>query len=415
MEDKGCKRCGESGNLYKEGLPAQVILCEGCYKKFTWARAERRALWNTSPSDFIEGFVKWNILPYPDNPDYKRRLALRALFRLRYKRVQQRTALARSFQARKDDVLLASEALGESFEKTAKKILPNIPLVGEVMEEASSGIIAIEGRMKKLLEQDSVYTRYLKNIEGPGIVICAGLIGEIGSARTLLCTQHWRGGFTRPRLLSECEHGGKISKSAEKFGEALLVSHPSQRAYGAEAFPTTGNLRSFFGLGFRDSGVTDEKNGAWFLRSRPVAGGSLNYSLLRKTLAIEFLAGAFEKRKGIPWNELYIQEKEQKLSQWRERFSERPPKICPACMAMDCKKCKDHSGNWEQPKDRNQAIWVCRCHSNGYWFGSPSHIRNHARGKIASVFLDLLLHTWKFIEGTGEEVQHELVKKHVDV
>ncbi|MFH1612005.1 MAG: hypothetical protein ABH887_01950 [bacterium] len=409
MEEKGCKRCGEGkGNTYKKGLPRSVVLCDGCYKKFAWARVERKSLWNNDPNGFIDGYIKGAISPYPDNEDYQRRLALRALYRLRNKRVKQRVAMARSFQARKDDVILASKILGEKFEKTAKKILPGIPLVADTMNEVSSGIIAIEGRMKKLLEQDLVYTRYLKNIDGPGVVVCAGLIGEIGSARTLLCTQHWRGGFTRPRLLSECEHGKDIELS-----EALLVSHPSQRAYGADAFPTTGNLRSFFGLGFRESGAMGGDGEKWLFRNNPVAGGDLNYSRLRKTLVVEYLGGTFERKLGTAYNELYKQEKEQKLLQWRQWFADRPPKVCSACSASGCKKCDNHSGKWERPKKSDQAIWVCRCHSSGYWFGSPMHVRNHARGKAASIFLDLLLHSWKFIEGTGEDVNHELAKMHL--
>lgn len=43
-------------------------------------------------------------------------------------------------------------------------------------------------------------------------------------------------------------------------------------------------------------------------------------------------------------------------------------------------------------------------------FGSPSHIRNHALGKTASFFLDLLFHTWRYLEGVGEEPRHEMAK-----
>lgn len=405
-EKKGCERCKVNPpNVYKKGLPRSVSLCDPCWTKFNWARVDRQSVWEADNGAFLEGFLRGDIPPYPESdPLFRLRLAMRSVYRLREKRVLQRVALTRSFSSRSDDLHLAAEILDEPFKKLRDKVL---------VEEVSPGISAMEGRLEKSLKLDPVYTRYLKNVNdahcGPGVITLAGILGEIGSARAVLCFRHERNGKTAPRLFHNCEHG-----RGAKPSEAMLVSQPNQRVKGIWSFPTGGDLRSFFGLGFSKTGgsfpAPPGVDSSWYVRSKMESGGELAISLARKKLVVEFLAGSIEKAKNPdnPWNKFLQEEKVRKKEEWKTRFAENPPPVCTACRVSGCEKCGNFTGNWERPGDPEQVIWVCRCHEKGYWFGSDNHLRNHARGKIASVFLDFLFHTWRYIEGSGEAPYHPL-------
>lgn len=411
MIKEGCQRCGwKVANSYSKDsagrkLPKKIVLCPGCYKNFVWACAEHPFLWEKDPAGFIEGYLGGRVLPYPDDANYKRRLALRGLWRLRAIRVRQRQAYRVALEARQNDIRLAAELLGEPLDKLMKKAL---------LGEAPKGISATESRMLALLEEDPVYSLYLKNIKevdkestGPGVVVFSGLIGEIGAAKTLLCWHHERNGILRPKIFKECEHSRE-----ETLDQRLIISKPNERAYGISAFPTSSNLRSYFGLGFQRILSKDGSN-EWWVRAKPSRGGRLAHSLTRKTLAIEFLAGAFEKkpkdRAPFPWEEVLIKAKEDQLIKWRNQYADRPPSLCTACIISNC-RCGG-SGRWQR-SESGSALWVCWCHDNGYWFGSPKHIRYHALGKTASLFLDILYHVWRHIEGRGEMPRHPLALRY---
>lgn len=413
--DSNCERCDSSQfvNTYQKGLPHQVKLCPGCWKNLTWARTEHPGLWSENEREFLESYLQKGVSPYPDDPDFKRRLAIRALVRLRHKRLGQIGAMEKSCEARADDIQLAAEFLEESPEELKDKF---------IKQAEDERIGPMGARIQKLLDMDPVYNRYLKNIRmghgsGPGTIACGWLLGEIGAARTILCLQH-----KRPKPLTVCEHGrkdGSLEIDPEEFAEAILISTPNQRAYGINAFPSGGDLRSFFGLGFIETGATLPSGDPWYLRAKlSSAHQKTKYSRIRKTAVVEYLAGSFEKiPKAIsprpPFAEFLDKEKISKAEEWGKRFKDTPPEICSACFLMGCKACFETKGRWEKPKDGN-ALWVCQCHDGGYWFGSPAHLRNHARGKLASLFLDLLRHAWRYLELDDEKPYHSLAAQYLD-
>ena len=269
--------------------------------------------------------------------------------------------------------------------------------------------------MEKLLEETPIYTRYLQYITGPGVVSLAGLVGEIESARNILCWRHQGKMGPKPKLFLHCEHG-----KGEDLADALRVSRPNERVYGIQAFPSSGNLCGFFGLGFREAGVRtdDGQEVPWFISDRPSSGEELHTSLLRKTLVVQYLAGSFEKvpktKRGedTPWVQHYVDEKELKAAEWRKAFRFNPPPACSACVASKCDNCQG-AGKWEKPPDPDQALWVCRCHKSGYWFGSPAHLRSHALRETASLFLKLYWHVARHLEGLDEAPRHPLATLHL--
>ena len=401
----GCERCHSGlANTYKSGLPREVKFCDACWKKFCWARIDRPVLWEQNPLSFLTGFVRGVISSHPDDPTFRRREALRAGYRLRRSQVGYRASFRRSYEARMDDVSLISDILGEDPKKIRDQIL----------RETISGVSALEARLQRLLNQDPVYTNYLENIPGiRGPVISAGLIGEIGVARTVLCWQHERGGQARPRLLSLCEHGKERG-----LDEVLAISRPSERVSGIRAFPTSSDLTSFFGINFDEAGTFTNDDGIeepWYVAHAPSKGGDLDYDPQRKAFVIQHLGGVVEKLPNdgsAPWKIFYLEQKEMKAQEWRRRFATVPPPRCSPCMKMHCNACNER-GDWQKVAPDGDGIWVCRCHGNGYWFGGTAHLQAHGLRVVGKTCLDLLFHTWRYIEGLDAPPHHLLAAQYL--
>ena len=404
-EARGCERCHTGfSNTYERGLHRKVQMCDGCWKKFVWARIDRPTLWQNDPKEFLEGYVRGHISSHPDDPTYRRREALRAGFRVRRSQVGYRSSMRRSYEAREDDMALVSEILGEDPKK----------LKDQIMKETISGVSALEARLMRLLREDPVYTQYLGNIPGiKGPVISAGLIGEIGVARTVLCWEHERGGQPRPRLLSLCEHGKE-----KAIDEVLAISRPSQRVAGIRAFPTSSDLTAFFGINFDEAGTftnDDGENEPWYVAHAPSKGGDLDYDPKRKAFAIQHLGGVIEKQPNdpsFPWKQFYLHQKELKLQQWVRRFSKTPPPRCSPCMRMHCETCGER-GNWEKVAADKDGLWVCHCHANGYWFGGTSHLQAHTKRVAGKTCIDLVFHAWRYIEGLDAPPHHPLAAQYL--
>lgn len=399
-EPQGCERCGNSfHNEYKRGLPREVKLCDGCWTDFCWARIDRPSLNEQNPAGFLTGFIKGVISPHLDDPAYKRRRAIRAGFRLRRRQVGYRGSMDRSYKARENDITIICDLLNEDPKKLKEVVL----------RETVSGISALEARLQKLLDADPVYTSYFGNIPGiKGPVVSAGIIGEIGVKRTVLCWQHERGGQARPRLLSLCEHG-----SGKALDEVLAVSRPSERVSGIRAFPTSSDLTAFFGINFDEAGTFANDAGAeepWYVAHAPSKGEALDYDTKRKAFIIQHVGGVVEKLPNdpaFPWKEFYTAEKEAKRQEWERRFVKVPPPRCSPCMRMHCQACGER-GNWEKVDPDKDGIWVCRCHDFGYWFGSTTHLQAHGLRVVGKTVLDLGFHAWRYIEGLDAPPHHPL-------
>ena len=394
---KKCERCGFSpAFVYSDEdiVPRSVRFCQSCFDQYVWARRLTPTVYDQDPNAFLKGFLMGEIQGIPDDPDFLRRYRLRILSRMQKTWVRKRVSLQRSFVSRSS---ILYTAMGKDQSDRLVK------LTAKLFDSERSLLLA---EIRQLLKDEPMWTDFFKKIEGVGEATAAYIIGEIGAQQTLLCPNH-----KRPKPVTAC---GCVEWGSMDYHRTVLFDATRVQAFGIQAFPSSSDLKGYFGLGLIDLSkhANTKLDGPFFVANRIQRESQVNVQRSRLSLVLQDLAGSILKQNG-PWRVFYDRKKERVLRSWWAKYGDTPPPVCTLCWQSKCERClkkfgrNEHNevvyaGEWEPGPQRKNGYphWVCT--HGGHHFGRKQSVHDTALRALASKVLDSLYHFWRHVE-LGEE------------
>lgn len=395
--EKTCARlgCTAPANSYSKGLPRTVHLCDWDWEDLVWSIYFHREAYLKNPKAFLKAFLERKINGYPpDDPDFLRRAALKDLARSLHTFTRKRNDVEKSLrarQARLESVLRELKGRSPQMEDLRRLV--------KLFEDAEKVQKPILGA---LLREEPLWEAFFaKLIKGEDSRTAAGIIGEIGTARALICAKH-------RKPVTTC---GCIKKSELADAVTVMPTRAFQAAFGIQAIPSSSDLLGYFGVEPED--LTGE--GFW-VAAKPEKDGKVHSSTYRRTLVVYGLAeNVIEKGKGREprFAEFYNWAREQTLNHWiKEHWDSHPP-VCPICRLMKCEKCAPtyRHDDWKEGPQRAEGLphWIClhgkkNKHHHRY---HKAHLRQATLRKMGAKILKWLYHRWRHIELGEADLHYE--------